>query len=164
MKPRTVARSNDFDQAAGTSRPAGPFTSWEELRQPIVFCIVGVSLARIYFVVAYVGTSVIGLEPGIASVCAYVLMIPCGYFAHRIITFRSSAVHRVAFPRFVVTSCMGVALSWVIPYVASQQFGVPHWIAFLAVCVTVPALSFVTTRAWVFVETRGSSPSTDVIQ
>jgi putative flippase GtrA len=159
-----VTRSNDFDRAAGTSRPGGAFTSWEELRQPIVFCIVGVLLALIYFVVAYVATSAIGLKPEVASVCAYVLMIPCGYFAHRIITFRSSAVHSVAFPRFLVTSCMGVALSWVIPYVASQLFAVPHWVAFLAVCAIVPALSFVTTRAWVFVEARGSSHSTDVIR
>ena len=158
-----MTRSNDFDRALGTSRPVGPFTSWDELRQPIVFCVVGVVLALIYFLVAYVGTSVIGLEPEVASVSAYLLMIPCGYFAHRIITFRSSAFHRVAFPRFVVTSCIGVALSWVIPYVASQLFAVPHWIAFLAVCVIVPTLSFVTTRAWVFVETRATSRSPDVV-
>jgi len=88
-------------------------------------------------------------------------MIPLAYFAHRIITFRSSAVHRVAFPRFVVTSCMGVALSWVIPYLASHLFAAPPWLAFLAVCVIVPALSFVTTRAWVFVGTRRVSQSAD---
>ena len=159
-----MARSDDFDRVAGTPRPFGRFTSSEELRQAIVFCVVGVLLALIYFVVAYAGTSGIGLKPEIASACAYLLMIPLAYFAHRIITFRSSAVHRVAFPRFVVTSCLGVALSWVIPYVASQLFAAPHWIAFLGVCVIVPTLSFVTTRAWVFVETRASSHRPDVVK
>ena len=105
----------------------------------------------IYFVMAYAGSSGIGLPPAIASFCAYLLMIPLAYFAHRVITFRSSAGHGVAFPRFVATSFLGVALSWVIPYLASELFAAPHWLAFLAVCAIVPALSFVTTRAWVFV-------------
>ncbi len=151
-----MTRSNDVNRLAGAPRRAGPFTSWEDLREPLVFCLVGVSLALIYFVMAYLGSSGIGMAPAIASACAYLLMIPLAYFAHRIITFRSSAVHRVAFPRFVVTSCLGVALSWFIPYVASQMFAAPHWVAFLAVCIIVPALSFVTTRAWVFVRTRPS--------
>ena len=155
-----MARSNDVNRLPGAPRLAGLFTSWEDLREPLVFCVIGVSLALIYFVMAYAGSSGLGIAPAIASACAYMLMIPLAYFAHRIITFRSSAVHRVAFPRFVVTSCLGVALSWVIPYTASQLFGAPHWLAFLAVCVIVPTLSFLTTRAWVFVETHGASHDT----
>ncbi len=156
-----MARSNDFDRPPGTLRRAGPFISSENVRQPIVFGVVGVSLAAIYFVMAYVGSSGLGLEPAIASGSAYVLMIPLAYFAHRVITFRSSAVHRVAFPRFVVTSCLGVALSWVIPYLALHLFAAPRWLAFLAVCAIVPALSFVTTRAWVFVGTRRTLDATE---
>jgi len=159
-----VARSNDFDRPGSTLRRARPFSSWEDVRQPIVFGVVGVSLALIYFVVAYAGSSGLGLEPAIASGCSYLLMIPLAYFAHRMITFRSSAVHKVAFPRFVVTSCMGVALSWVIPYLASRLFAAPQWLSFLAVCVIVPALSFVTTRAWVFVEARRASDVADMNQ
>ena len=154
-----MTRSDNVNRLAPLR--AGPFTSWEELREPLVFGVVGVSLALIYFVMAYAGSSGIGLQPAIASFCAYLLMIPLAYFAHRIITFRSSALHSVALPRFVVTSGMGVALSWVIPYLASKLFAAPHWLAFLAVCVIVPALSFVTTRAWVFVGTRGTSQSAD---
>jgi putative flippase GtrA len=146
-----------LDRVTDGARSAKPLKSWEDLRQPVVFGVVGVSLALIYFVMAYAGSSGIGLEPSIASGCAYLLMIPLAYFAHRIITFRSSKIHSVAFPRFVVTSCMGVALSWVIPYLASQILGAPHWLAFCAVCVIVPALSFVTTRAWVFVGARTTS-------
>jgi hypothetical protein len=48
----------------------------------------------------------------------------------------------------------------VIPYTALQLFAAPHWLAFLAVCVIVPTLSFLTTRAWVFVETHGASHDT----
>ena len=152
-----MARSNDFDRPGSALSRARPFSSWEDVRQPIVFGVVGVSLALIYFVAASAGSAGLGLEPAIASGCSYLLMIPLAYFAHRIITFRSSAVHKVAFPRFVVTSCMGVALSWVIPYLASRLFAAPHWLSFLAVCVIVPTLSFVTTRAWVFVEARRTS-------
>jgi putative flippase GtrA len=134
--------------------------SWQDVREPIVFGVVGVSLALIYFVVAYAGSSGVGLEPAIASGLAYTLMIPLAYFAHRIITFRSSTFHRVAFPRFVATSCMGVALSWVIPYVGSRLFAAPHWLSFLAVCVIVPTLSFLTTRAWVFMRSGEASETT----
>jgi putative flippase GtrA len=146
-----------MDHAESMERRVKTPTSWNELREPLVFGIVGISLAFVYFVVAYAGSSGMGLEPSIASGGAYLLMIPLAYFAHRIITFRSSAVHGVAFPRFVVTSCMGVALSWLIPYLASQLFAAPHWLAFLAVCVIVPALSFLVTRGWVFVGGRGTS-------
>jgi hypothetical protein len=52
---------------------------------------------------------------------------------------------------------MGVALSWVIPYLGSRVFAAPHWLSFLAVCVIVPALSFVATRAWVFVGSKEAS-------
>jgi putative flippase GtrA len=126
-------------------------TSRQDVRELVVFGVVGVSLAAIYFVLAYAGSSGLGLQPAVASGSVYMLMIPLAYFAHRIITFRSSAFHSVAFPRFVVTSCMGTALSWVIPYLGTRLFAAPHWLSFLAVCVIVPALSFLTTRAWVFV-------------
>ena len=121
-----------------------------------VFCIVGVLLAALYFVTASVGTSGVGLEPAIASGAAYLLMIPVAYFAHRIVTFRSSELHKVAFPKFVVTSCMGLALSWVIPHLILRMFAVPHWVAFLAVGVIVPTLNFVTTRIWVFGASRAA--------
>jgi putative flippase GtrA len=158
-----VARGDDIDRLGGTFRRVR-FNSWEDIRQPVVFGVVGVSLAVIYFVMAYAGASGLGLEPAVASGISYLVMIPLAYFAHRIITFRSSAVHKVAFPRFVVSSCMGVALSWVIPYLASRLFAAPHWLSFLAVCVIVPPLSFLTTRAWVFVEARRGPEVTDVNQ
>ena len=151
----------DFDRRAGAAHGVTVAT-WHDVRQLVVFGVVGVALALIYFVVAYAGSSRIGLAPPVASGLAYILMIPLAYFAHRIITFRSSAFHTVAFPRFVVTSCMGVALSWVIPYLGSRLFAAPHWLLFLAVCVIVPTLSFVTTRAWVFVGSKEASEPTRV--
>jgi putative flippase GtrA len=123
----------------------------------VVFCGVGVLLAVLYFVAASVGSSGLGLEPAIASGAAYLLMIPVAYFAHRIVTFRSSTLHKVAFPRFVVTSCMGVALSWVIPHFLLRLFAIPDWLAFLAVGIIVPSLNFVTTRIWVFEASRAAS-------
>jgi len=118
-----MARSNQLDRVSDTPRPFRRFTSWKDLRQPIVFCVVGVTLALIYFVVAYTAMSAVGLDPEIASVCSYLLMIPFGYFAHRIITFRSSAVHRVAFPgswlhQAWASRCPGSFLTW--PRTCSQ--------------------------------------------
>jgi putative flippase GtrA len=147
----------DLDRLAGAPSGLSPFGSKEGFRQLVVFCAVGVSLAMVYFVIAYAGSSWLGLEAATSSVAAYVLMIPLGYFAHRIITFRSSAFHKVAFPRFVVTQCIAVALSWAIPNAASRLFAAPRWVAFLAVCVVVPMVSFVTARAWVFVESRDTA-------
>jgi putative flippase GtrA len=122
----------------------------------VVYCIVGVLLAVLYFVVASVGTSVIGLQPATASGMAYLLNIPVAYFAHRMVTFRSSELHHVAFPRFVVTSCMGLALSWLIPHLLLRMFAIPHWLAFLAVGVAVPTINFLATRIWVFGVSRAA--------
>jgi len=40
----------------------------------------------VYFVIAYAASSSLGLDAAVSSVAAYVLMIPLGYFAHRILT------------------------------------------------------------------------------
>jgi hypothetical protein len=51
---------------------------------------------------------------------------------------------------------MGLALSWLIPYLLLRMFAVPHWFAFLAVGVAVPTLNFVATRIWVFGASRAA--------
>ena len=121
---------------------SGLMITWQELREPIVFGIVGASLALVYFAIAYFGAAVIGAEAQVASAAAYLILIPVGYYAHRVVTFRSKSRHMVALPRFIASTCGGIALSWLVPYVAVRMFDAPQWMAFLAVCVVVPATSF----------------------
>ncbi len=122
--------------------------------QPFVFGIVGAALAAVYFILANAASAVIGLAPQSASGSAYLLMIPLAYYAHRKITFRSTGLHRVALPRFVMTSFIGLLVSWAVPYVAVRLLAAPHWAAFLAVCILVPIVSFSLMRFWVFVAPR----------
>jgi putative flippase GtrA len=131
--------------------------SYATVRQSLVFGVVGAVLAGVYFVVAYAGSTILHLEPEIASGLTYVLMIPPAYYAHRLITFQSEGLHRVALPRFVVTSFIGTVLSYAVPYWAVRRLGVPDWVTFLMVCVVVPAFSFVAMRLWVFAV--GHAPS-----
>jgi putative flippase GtrA len=122
--------------------------------QPFVFVIVGAALAAVYFIIANVASAVVGLAPQRASGSAYLLMIPLAYYAHRKITFRATGLHRVALPRFVTTSFIGLFVSWAVPYVAVRLLAAPHWAAFLAVCIFVPIVSFTLMRFWVFVALR----------
>lgn len=122
--------------------------------QLVVFCVVGAALTAVYFVVANVGSVMLGLAPQSASGGAYLATIPLGYFAHRRITFRSARTHSIAVPRFVAASFVGVLIAWVVPYVAVHAFAVPHWAAYLAVSVLAPAISFVLMRFWVFAALR----------
>jgi len=140
--------SNSEDNETAVS---GLMLTWQELREPIVFGIVGASLALVYFAIAYFGAAVIGAEAQVASAAAYLILIPVGYYAHRVVTFRSKSRHMVALPRFIASTCGGIALSWVVPYMAVRMFDAPQWMAFLAVCVVIPATSFALLRMWVFV-------------
>ena len=120
------------------------------VRQSLVFGVVGAVLAGVYFVLAYAGSAILDLAPQVASGLTYILLIPPAYYAHRMITFQSDGAHRVALPRFVVTSTIGTVLSYAVPYWAVREFGAPDWLTFLMVCVVVPAFSFVAMRLWVF--------------
>ena len=122
--------------------------------QPLVFGIVGVALAGVYFVIANFGSAVLGLAPQKASGAAYLVMIPLGYYAHRKITFRSTGRHSVALPRFIATSLIGFGLAWAVPYLAVRLAAAPHWAAYLVVCGAGPMVSFALMRFWVFAASR----------
>lgn len=124
--------------------------SWSTVQQTIVFCVVGVLLAVIYFVLAHAVSAIMGLEPQTASGFAYLIMIPIAYYAHRIVTFRFKGSHRVALVRFTVTAVIGVLLSYWVPYFAVRLFAVSESSAYLATCIVVPALNFFLMRVWVF--------------
>lgn len=122
-----------------------------EFRRLFIFCVVGATLAVIYFFVAYAISSFGSLRPPVASGLAYFSMIPIAYLLHRVFTFQSKGQHKSALPRFVATSIIGFALSLLIPYLAVSALDSPAWLAYLAVCVIVPAFNFASMRIWVFV-------------
>jgi putative flippase GtrA len=91
----------------------------------------------------------VGFSPGQASVAGYLLVIPPAYFGQKIVTFRSPAWHRIAFPKYLALQVTGNAAG----YFISEQLahtGAPLWTVFGAVAVMVAAMNFFALKYWAF--------------
>jgi putative flippase GtrA len=100
-----------------------------------------------------------GVSPAwLASGLAYALAAVWSYIGHRRFSFRSSASHAVAGPRFAVVTGVGQGLAVLLPALITDIGGFPALWSTLAVCVVCPGVSFLLNSRFVFSDGR-SLPS-----
>ncbi len=92
----------------------------------------------------------LGMTTFNASIVAYVAGFFVSYFGHRNYTFRSPGQLSRSMPRFLVVSALGLVFCQVIVYLLVDRIGVEYWIALLVMVVTVPASTYLLSRAWAF--------------
>jgi putative flippase GtrA len=99
-----------------------------------------------------------GLSPAwLASGIAYALAAVWSYIGHRRFSFRSSASHAVAGPRFAVVTATGQGLAVLLPALVTDIGGLPSLWSTLAVCLVCPAASFILNTRFVFADGRTSA-------
>jgi putative flippase GtrA len=99
-----------------------------------------------------------GVSPAwLASGIAYALAAVWSYVGHRRFSFRSTASHAVAGPRFIVVTATGQGLAVLLPALITDIGGLPHLWSTLAVCVVCPAASFILNTRFVFADGRPSA-------
>jgi putative flippase GtrA len=85
----------------------------------------------------------------LASFTAYASLVPIMYFSQRRLTFASTASHRVAFPKYVATQSIGLALSVALPEVL-QYWILPAFVSFIAVAGVIAITNFSLLKCWTF--------------
>src|SRR6185295_9560687 len=112
------------------------------------YLAIGGASALAYILVGIMLTG-FGLSPGLASVAGYLLVIFPAYFGQKILTFRSSAWHRIAFPKYLALQVAGnIAGYFISEYLV--RAGLPTWIAFGTVAVIVAGMNFFAMKYWTF--------------
>ncbi|WP_299443116.1 GtrA family protein [uncultured Rhodospira sp.] len=113
------------------------------------FGIVGVTATAVHYGVAYAVAAVFGYYIG--NVFGYLAAVGVSYLGHQRWTFKTERIdHRRQLPRFIATSLGAVAASQGVLFVALSLFAWPDPLALAAAVATVPPITFLLTRFWVF--------------
>ena len=91
-----------------------------------------------------------GLEPTPANLLAFISAFLVSYVGHKQVTFRSSAPHTQALPRFLLAALAGLFVNVALFAVFADMFGVHYWIVFALVIVTAPFVVYVVSRDYAF--------------
>ena len=123
------------------------------------FGAVGVAATATHYLVATLVLTAVGAYA--ANLAGYLAAVGLSYQGHRRWTFRVSSDgmgNRWPFARFVVVSLAALGLSEAVLHLGLSVPGLPRSVALLFAVLTVPPVTFLATRFWVF---RGALPPTD---
>jgi putative flippase GtrA len=136
---------------------------WAEFGRLLRFGIVGVAATATYFVIATFSVEAMGTSPTLGSVFGYAGGYPVSYFGHRRYTFRAhTGSHQTQAIRFAVVTALNFSVYTSGVWVLTEVLALHHRLAFLAVSVAVPVLSYLMNRIWTFAPSAaggGSSAS-----
>jgi putative flippase GtrA len=113
------------------------------------FLGVGGAGAATYALLA-TGLDQAGLPAWLASVLSYAALIPIVYWGQRRLTFRSSAPHASAFPKYVGAQMLGLSLSAALPWFLPPAPRLPPALTFFAMIGVISALNFILLKFWTF--------------
>lgn len=91
-----------------------------------------------------------------ANVLAFSVAFMVSYFGHHRFSFRSTAQHRSAMPRFLAVAAFGLALNQAIVFGMVDLGHLRYELALVVIVGTVPAVTYVLSRIWAF---AGSTPA-----
>jgi len=120
-------------------------------RQPALFVAVGTAAAAVHWGVAVAAVEHLGLAPGWANVCGWLVALCVSFAGHWRLTFADRPVHpwRAA-RRFVVLSASAFALN-AAAYTLLLRWQVARYdVALAFVLLAVAILSFLANRHWAF--------------
>lgn len=127
------------------------------IRRLARFGAVGITATITHYLCALVLTLVVDVYW--ANVLGYAMGTGVSYYGHHRLTFaapRDLTSHRRAISRFLVSTLIGVAFSQAILYVAVSHLLLPPAWALAVVVTTLPVLSFLLLRFWVFEPSDGN--------
>lgn len=117
--------------------------------EAIRFGLIGLCATVTYLLVSLISHHA-GLQAYFASLIGYLASVGISYFGHSSFTFRSDRPHRSKGPRFLVVTFFVFALTNVIIFFVTGPLGQPFAIATLVVAISIPVLTWLLSRFWVF--------------
>ena len=127
-----------------------PTTADMNVQQIIRFGGVGIFNTLFYLLLSMIFSGPIGLRAAFASVLSYILAAVAGFFLHRHFVFKSGNKAFSDAPRFFLVTAFGIAVSYVLPFIATERYGVPALLSYLMVSAAVPVLTYLLLRFFVF--------------
>lgn len=115
------------------------------------FALVGVAATTAHYLVA-IG-SVLYINVYVANFVGYLAAVAISYFGHQRFSFALSpqdVSHREQFPRFLLGSLGGLALSYLVLAIMEDGLGAPHWLSLAAAVCLVPIYTFLVNKLCVF--------------
>ena len=127
------------------TRPASPL-----LRTFLAFAGVGaIATAAQYAILAFL-VEVLGAPPAASSALGFAVSAFGNYLLNHRYTFRSTAAHRVALPKFLVASGAGLVLNTALMALLAERLRVPYLLAQVATTAVVLGWNFTASVLWSF--------------
>ncbi|MBL1277264.1 MAG: GtrA family protein [Ectothiorhodospiraceae bacterium] len=92
------------------------------------------------------------VRPVFAAGIAFAVALVISYSLNYHWTFSASGPHRVMLPRFVLVAILGLLLNIGITYSVVDMAGYWYGYALMLVVISVPIMTFVLSKLWVFVQ------------
>lgn len=115
------------------------------------FALVGVLATCAHYLAAICTVQYINIYA--ANLAGYLAAVAISYFGHQRYSFQLAAreiSHRTQFPRFILASIGGLALSYLVLATMEDGMGAPHWLSMAAAVCLVPLYTFVVNKLCVF--------------
>jgi putative flippase GtrA len=115
------------------------------------FALIGLVATSAHYLVAIGAVQYINVYG--ANLAGYLTAVTISYFGHQRFSFQLSAreiSHRSQFPRFILASLGGLALSYLVLAVMEDGLGSPHWLSLAAAVCFVPIYTFLVNKLCVF--------------
>jgi len=123
------------------------------------FGVVGVGCAVLYAALAWSLPTVGGWDPAISSIAAYAVAGVVSYLGQKLFTFRSTASHADAAPRFLAVFLVGIVIATAAPLLLTDRLHLPPIMAIVFTCGVVPLINYGLLSRLVFKRTdAGSAP------
>ncbi|MDJ0943883.1 MAG: GtrA family protein [Kiloniellales bacterium] len=123
------------------------------------FGVVGAAATVVHAGMVVFLVEVLGLEPVWANVLAFLTALPVSYLGNFHWTFAAEGHHGRRLPRFVFTQAFGFTSSQTIMFVVVEVLRLHYGIALAIVVTTVPLMSYILSRKWVFSAAAPGKPA-----
>ena len=115
------------------------------------FAVVGVAASAAHYLLLFAGVEWLAISPVIANGFAFLTALLVTYSGQSLWVFRAQSNHGLGqATRFSVSVAAGFLANVAIMFAATKMFGLDYRIGFLFCLATVPALSFLVNKLWVF--------------
>ena len=114
-----------------------------------MFGLVGVTATLTHYLMALASHEFLGLSLYVCNLIGYACAVGLSYIGHSLLTFRVDLCPRI-FRRFVIVSVATFASSEVLLAGLETAFDLPHRFSLGLVVLTIPVISFVLNKLWVY--------------
>lgn len=124
--------------------------------QLLRFGQIGLLATGLHVMIALAAAEFLRFTDQMANLTGFAAAVTFSFVGHTRLTFAHERVEMTYFPRFLVTAVIGLLGSAFVTYLVGTVFGQHFWVAMVAVAATVPVLTFVLLKGWVYTQTSAA--------